>query len=393
MDEIRSDVQAAEKKTAELQTAVDSAGRKNEDFTENKQLLPLAEQQTALGQRLEQLAANLAEHPLFAKAAAETEQVARKELQSARQQIDTAEQETDLARKRDFLGEAKEQLEKADQQLAEIGKHLDALAKAERDLLELNRLAEQAREMSRQLSELDQRPAPSTEQAGEKPAAEQTKRQEQMASLEDQQRDLAGKLGEMLSAEPAPSEHSPGGKSVPPEIAAQVAEALQKVQEAMRQLADSQGKPSSQSNGERPPDTGQKQSSPRPALAQCAQCMGQAAAALAKAAQQSQPGSKGMPQPGQTTPAAQQQDGPEGDKPGSNGTGNFAFAAPDTIRLDPEVQKLTGRRWGELPGHLQTEILQAAAKKPNGDYARLIKLYFKEIAQTRKPEIPVKHKD
>ena len=40
-----------------------------------------------------------------------------------------------------------------------------------------------------------------------------------------------------------------------------------------------------------------------------------------------------------------------------------------------------GRDWGKLPGHLQTEILQGAQKNPNGDYARLIRMYFTEIAK------------
>ena len=59
--------------------------------------------------------------------------------------------------------------------------------------------------------------------------------------------------------------------------------------------------------------------------------------------------------------------------------------APEIVQqLDAEVQKLSGRRWGELPGHLRTEILQSAAKKPNSDYASIIKAYFKEIARPQR---------
>jgi hypothetical protein len=39
-----------------------------------------------------------------------------------------------------------------------------------------------------------------------------------------------------------------------------------------------------------------------------------------------------------------------------------------------------------LPGHLRTEILQAARKQANSDYERLIKLYFEEIARTQGPQ-------
>ena len=40
----------------------------------------------------------------------------------------------------------------------------------------------------------------------------------------------------------------------------------------------------------------------------------------------------------------------------------------------------SGRTWGELPGHLRTEILQSAHGRYRDDYARLIQLYFREIA-------------
>ena len=45
------------------------------------------------------------------------------------------------------------------------------------------------------------------------------------------------------------------------------------------------------------------------------------------------------------------------------------------------VQKKTGRNWGELPGHLRSEILEMARQpRYRDDYARLIQLYFRDIA-------------
>jgi hypothetical protein len=65
-------------------------------------------------------------------------------------------------------------------------------------------------------------------------------------------------------------------------------------------------------------------------------------------------------------------------------------AAPDRATADPgpadlaELKDLvlhkTGRAWGELPGHLRTEILQMAQGRYRDDYARLIQLYYREIA-------------
>jgi hypothetical protein len=56
-------------------------------------------------------------------------------------------------------------------------------------------------------------------------------------------------------------------------------------------------------------------------------------------------------------------------------------------RGEPELQGLkaalraqTGRSWGELPGHLRNEILQMSEARYRDDYARLIELYFRELA-------------
>ena len=55
-------------------------------------------------------------------------------------------------------------------------------------------------------------------------------------------------------------------------------------------------------------------------------------------------------------------------------------AETDLAELKEAVRRGTGRNWGELPGHLRTEILQSAHGRYRDDYARLIQLYFREIA-------------
>ncbi len=55
-------------------------------------------------------------------------------------------------------------------------------------------------------------------------------------------------------------------------------------------------------------------------------------------------------------------------------------ADPDLAGLQAAVRSQTGRAWGELPGHLRTEILQMSQGRYRDDYARLIQLYFREIA-------------
>jgi hypothetical protein len=69
---------------------------------------------------------------------------------------------------------------------------------------------------------------------------------------------------------------------------------------------------------------------------------------------------------------------PRDPKGGRAGPG---VAEPDELRaLQEMVRAKTGRAWGELPGHLRTEILQMSQGRYRDDYARLIQLYFREIA-------------
>ena len=62
---------------------------------------------------------------------------------------------------------------------------------------------------------------------------------------------------------------------------------------------------------------------------------------------------------------------------------------PDLAELEETIRRRTGRSWGELPGHLRTEILQSSQGRYREDYVRLIQLYFREIAAgaaDKKPE-------
>ena len=108
----------------------------------------------------------------------------------------------------------------------------------------------------------------------------------------------------------------------------------------------------------------------------------QAADALAQASRklQQQQGGHRSQQAGQSQQS--QPDASEG------GDGQGAMISVDLAQLEAALMRLAGRDWGQLPRHLQTEILQAAQKKPNDDYAKLIKFYFQEIAKTQKPAEP-----
>lgn len=101
--------------------------------------------------------------------------------------------------------------------------------------------------------------------------------------------------------------------------------------------------------------------------------MREAADALRVAAQPRDSGESSTDPPGDRaasseTPAPDPQSRPAG------------RAEADLARLQDLVRRRTGRSWGELPGHLRTEILQMSQGRYRDDYARLIQLYFQEIA-------------
>jgi hypothetical protein len=110
--------------------------------------------------------------------------------------------------------------------------------------------------------------------------------------------------------------------------------------------------------------------------------MAQAAQALRAAAQhtgQQQQGEAPGSEPGLASRAERdiaQPDSPVKD-PQARAAGKGAL---DLAELKARVRSKTGRTWGELPGHLRTEILQMSQGRYRDDYARLIQLYFREIA-------------
>ncbi len=104
-----------------------------------------------------------------------------------------------------------------------------------------------------------------------------------------------------------------------------------------------------------------------------------ASAAMQRAAQAMRTAARAQPGPGQGEPGDNPsvgQGGP-GNDPRSNPAG---VAAPDLTGLPAAARTKSARNWGELPGHLRTEIMQLSQGKYRDDYARQIQLYFKEIA-------------
>jgi hypothetical protein len=130
----------------------------------------------------------------------------------------------------------------------------------------------------------------------------------------------------------------------------QTGQALQQAQGEMKQA---QGKLNQRQN--RPAQN---------AMRQAAQALQQAAQQLAQQQQQNQPGT---PMPDSM----------------SNGRGVAEGGQPNIELLGKDKEKYAGKPWGQLPGELRNQILQDMKARYGEDYARIIKLYFEQIAETK----------
>ncbi len=104
-----------------------------------------------------------------------------------------------------------------------------------------------------------------------------------------------------------------------------------------------------------------------------------ASSAMQRAAQAMRTAARPTPGPGRGEPGDEpaMADGGSTKDPKSNPAG---VAAPDLSGLPAMARTKSAHNWGELPGHLRTEIMQLSQGKYRDDYARQIQLYFKEIA-------------
>ncbi len=189
--------------------------------------------------------------------------------------------------------------------------------------------------------------------------------QRQAADLVEQAARDAEDMAAGLRAEGAELAQAAGTGAAPPPPAGPGSSAMAEAREAVRRSADQLGQDRAQGKGQ-----GQAKAQggdPKGRQAAAAASLRQAAASLRRAAEPAE-GDVGV---------ATDPPGPDNADP----SGALAAAAePDLAALQDLVRKKTGRAWGELPGHLRTEILQLSRGRYRDEYARLIQLYFREIA-------------
>ncbi|MAX39181.1 MAG: hypothetical protein CME33_21770 [Gimesia sp.] len=127
--------------------------------------------------------------------------------------------------------------------------------------------------------------------------------------------------------------------------------------------SDQQGKPS-------------KSQAAAESLKRAAESLSQAATELKSKAQQGSDPGKG--QQSQTASKNMAQGKGQGESEGGG-----AQTSVDFSELKTKLQAMSDRNWGELPGQLDTEILQGSRRSTDPEYARLIKHYFEAISKSK----------
>ncbi len=255
------------------------------------------------------------------------------------------------------------------QQLAQNQEELNRRMAPLTDLANAQQLQQQARQedLSRQTGNLKRDLGQLALQMRQVPQAMQAFMLSQQARAAMEQAQALGQLGNQTEAQQSRQQ-----------AAEALDQAAQQAEQAGQQLAarQDQAAPNAQANKQTGQALDQAQGQIKQAQGQLTKgqnqnaqaAMRQAAKSLKQAAQQvAQQMQPGQPNPNSPT-----------------GKGADAAGAPDLSNFGKDVQKYAGKSWGELPGELRNKIIQDMTTKYGDDYARLIKLYFEQIADTRK---------
>jgi hypothetical protein len=273
---------------------------------------------------------------------------------------DPAQQAQQLARRQAEVNRRlAAQAENPDAQRAQQQARQDDLRRQSGELAQnLQRMAQQMSRSSQSQQAAQQAAQQASQSAGQ---AQQAQQQAQQQSRQGQQgqaqqsQEQAAQALDRAAQQAAQAAGQQGSKPSPGQQAGQA------VQQAQGQMSQAQGQLAQGQN------SGAQQS-----MQQAAQSLQQAAASLAQSSNQGQQqGQPGQPQPN------------------SNGlNGVSGSGEPDLTAFGLDRTKFSGKTWGELPGELRTRIVQDMKAKYGDDYARMIKLYFEQIAARSRPAAP-----
>jgi hypothetical protein len=167
-------------------------------------LTQLAEEEAALIDRIEQLAALFSGHPLLQNIAEATREIGTGPLEAAHQAVSRTVS-SPAREQAQQLQQAGRQLARAAKDLEQLLKRFDELAALERDLLELQRLAESAQRLADDVADFEQDWQNLKEDAAlpEQARADRTSElQDVRDSLQGEQEELTGALDRLLEERP-----------------------------------------------------------------------------------------------------------------------------------------------------------------------------------------------
>jgi hypothetical protein len=253
--------------------------------------------------------------------------------------------------------------------------------------------ADQARDLASQQRELEKAVRRLADEAARSDQQPQQKLQEQTGKLAQELEQLAQQMNRSPREQEATRKASAAGRQAQNAMnqaegqsrqgnqgqSQQMKEqAAQSLDRAARELAHALGeqKGEGQPAGQAVKDA---QENMKQAQGQLSQGQRQSArSSMQKAAQALQQAAQQLAQ--QASPPTQ------GGQP--NQIGAAAGGKPEQEADAANALKMAGKRWGDLPGELQTKIIQDLKAKYGDDYARIIKQYFEEIAATGQPTRP-----
>ena len=304
-------------------------------------------QTESLTEQLEQIAERLEEEPLSEPEQAQQASDAQQSAGEATEQMQQAQQSLEQGQPQQAAPSAQQAAESLQQAAQQMG----AAAQPEEQPPESpvpGEVGEQVTDARRQL-----------QQAGEQlsqnaPASQQEPMPADQPPTDEPQEGEPSEPNEETppSDEPSSESESPEGEPMSPG-------------EESQQPGDEPGEQLGQEGNESQQNASQSMQQVAESLRQAAQQLGMAPAP---------DGEKGKPSDQEGEPS----EGEPGDQSGTAGKNPISL-----VELEAELRKMNRRDWGRLPGTIESELFQSTQKKPDADYARLIRLYFEEVSRRR----------
>ncbi len=364
LDEIARLASANSREVAPLRYAAEATERGNGDWlgSNSEDLEELKAASREVVDRLQQLARSLGNDPTYESLEEPIREVAEADPSDAFQALQSATQANENEERLDELRRADTKLKNASRQIDSLKRRFDALAQAaaaQGELSELGRreekLADQAEALNQPAGDPNDPTNPPAPSEGNEAGSEGSASDGSSSSLEqieqDQER-IAQELEEM-------GKQSPALQEAIGEAMEQAAQALQALQEA-READD-----------------------PTMATQEAAEAMREAAQNLQNSSGSNDPASRANELAEQLAAEAAPSDTSPDPSPYSEPGGGMgsdlstASVLPEALLADPRAQ----REWGELPGHLRSELLRASRLPYRQEYRESIRRYYRELAE------------